>query len=354
MNISSIETKRMNEIYTPSKVYAKNRRYGFIVDIDFMKNSTKALKPFLKKRSFNIRQCVTDGERIFAYIVDDKNHNYRSLVEMDNNGKFVNELEEFSRLEDFEYGTIAVNDSFIAIEDFRGPPNLYIGGLGPKYEQFINEIKLYLFSRDNGNLVESGNLKYSVSNLTFDNKGRLFGMCNKLYGEWGDILRIVELKRKKNGKNLEGVLDDSPLKTKWTMNKLYKIKNWQSSPLIKTPEGEVLHYNSQKNKAYWIKNNKKGKLDSHEERNNLRSANRFVFLDDFIVCLIHEYRGKRPPYKNKLIFKGETYEKNPQHFFYETPVFNNSVGWVFEPLNNNSFIVNVGHDTLTKFRIESI
>lgn len=336
---------RMNEMYLPSRQY-KNADYCIFKDENFVKASSESLAPFLKGDA-SIRQCIGDRDRLFVYI----DRPYR-LIELDDQGEFVGEVRTFSELEDFAYGTVAVNDSSIFVEDYRGPPNTFSWKLKEKSnweEENVDNIKLYIFSRDAYRLIEMGKLKYGVGGLCFDKTGHLFGLCNKLYGEYADTLKIVELSRKNN----EQLADNPPRNNQWAMRDLFEIRHYQIRPLIKTPDGDVWHYNADKNRAYCLTRDGEADLISHEKQHELRSSESFIFLEDFVVCKIHEYIGEKVPYKEKLIFKAESYEEQARTIFHETPILN-YIGFEFEPLQDNSFVVNLNNETLIKFRIEPV
>jgi len=123
--------------------------------------------------------------------------------------------------------------------------------------------------------------------------------------------------------------------------------------LIKTPDGDIWHYNANKNRAYCLTRDGEADLNSHEKQHKLRGSNSFIFLEDFVVCRIHEYIGEKVPYNERLIFKAESYEEQARTIFYETPVLDRT-GFEIEPLQNNSFLINTNSKTLIKFRIEPI
>lgn len=381
----------MNNTYLPGCQYRHNE-FHFVEDTNFFENSIRSLRPYLKPRSktepsSEIRQCVTDKDKIFTYL-----DRPSRLIELNNKGEFIQELGFFSGMRGFAYGSIVLNDSTMIIEDYRGPSNSYTWPLKkPEVgfrEQYVNERRLYLFNRENNfKLEEIGVLKYSAGGLVLTNNGRLFGFSNKLYPTEVKIkgktyqefneMHVVELKRKKElspdsledecSSDFISHTNPKPKIYYWTEEKLFTTNYFQIKPLIKTPNDHVFYYNIKNKKTNYLTKNEEGSLDPQEKTDMLRSANRFVFLEDFVVCLIHENHGENVPYKEKIIFKGENYSEQPEHFFYSTEIAGQCAGRVFEPLQNNTFIIDHtpwrydeskrdfvewGPPTLRKFRIE--
>lgn len=383
----------MNSTYLPDCQY-EHGEFHFVEDTNFFENSIKSLRPYLKPKSrtessSEIRQCVTDKDRIFAYL-DRPN----MLIELNDKGEFIRKLEFFSQMHGcgFAYGSMALNDSTMIIEDYRGPPNLYMWPIDkPEFafrEQYVNEVRLYLFNRkDNFKLEEIGVLKHSVGELVLTNSGRLFGFSNKLYPRKVEIkgkthqtfdeMHIIELTRNKElspnsledecSCNLVSHTNPKPKAYYWTEQELFVTDHFRIQPLIKTLDSHVFYYDTKNKKTNYLTKNQEGCLNPQEKTDRFRTANRFVFLEDFVVCLIHEYHGENTPYKEKIILKGEDYGEQPKHFFYSTEIAGQSIGRIFEPLLNNTFIIDHtpwkydeskrdfvewGPPTLRKFRIE--